>query len=138
MASEPPQAPQTALYRRMTSVNPASAVQEVLNQYRDGVSTLDPEAVKALWPGVDELAMNTYFKSLFDHNLQFDACRISVSGSSATATCRGSTSSIFNARTRRRFTQAREWKFTLVEEGGRWVITSVASGEPGSVETRTF
>jgi hypothetical protein len=138
VVSEPPQVPQSALYRRMRSVNPASAVQDVLNQYRDGVSTLDPEAVKAVWPGVDELAMTTQFQSLFDHNLQFDACRISVSGSSATAICRGSTSSIFNARTRRRFTQAREWKFTLAEQGGRWFITSVVSGQPGGAETSTF
>jgi hypothetical protein len=94
--------------------------------------------VKDVWPEVDEIAMNTHFQALYDHNLQFDACSISVADRNATALCRGSVSSVFNGRGRRRFTQAREWKFTLRDSDGRWQITSVESGQPGNTTTSSF
>lgn len=126
-----------------TAARPASRsvsaqIQRALNQYRDGFSTLDVAAVKVVWPDADEAAMRRQFSALYDQNVQFDACSISTTDQHATAFCRGSISAIAGGRNGVRRTQAREWRFTLRDARGRWLIASVSEGSPGRVAGRAY
>ena len=102
-------------------------IQRVLNRYRDGFSVLDVAAVKTVWPSADEHALRKAFAGLYDQNIEFDSCRISVAATTPTADalCRGEVSYVRNERVKRRRTEVKQWQFTLANNGARWTIRTI-------------
>ena len=125
-----PEAEQPARPRRANSTNAQAQIQGVLNRYRDGFSTLDVAEVRAVWPNVDEAGLGKHFATLYDQNLDYDVCDISVATRQATALCRGSISYVLSGGNRRRLTQGREWRFTLRQNRGQWVIANAVADGP--------
>jgi hypothetical protein len=109
------------------SRNDARAVQAVLNRYRDAASTLDVSALRAIWPAADVTALRKQFAAVREQNLEYAACRISSSGTHATASCRGTVETGFSARKRRPHVESKRWEFRLRKVSDRWLITAVGT-----------
>lgn len=98
-------------------------IRETIERYRVAYERLDASAAHQVWPGVEEAALARAFASLSSQRLTFESCSIEVSGSSAIASCRGTTrvvprvgGGIEAAR--------RNWSFRLRQSGDRWLIES--------------
>jgi hypothetical protein len=115
---------------RLRRSNDVRAIQTVLNRYRDAVSTLDPAAVRAVWPTVNLNLVRSEFAGLAEQNIDFERCRISSSGPRAAAVCAGIVESGFVAGDRRPRSEKKRWEFTLRRTGERWTILAVRT-QPG-------
>jgi hypothetical protein len=92
-------------------------VTQVLNQYAHAYGQLDATAARAVWPTVDERALARAFAGLESQALSFDACDVSVRGTTATASCRGTASYVGKVGSREQHTEPRQWTFQLRREG---------------------
>ena len=73
---------------------------------------------------VNEQALQRAFQALESQTLTFDACDVQLRGSSATATCRGSTQYVPKFGSREPRIEPRLWNFTLQKFGETWQIAS--------------
>jgi hypothetical protein len=99
-----------------------SRVAQVLNRYAHAYGTLDASAAHAVWPSVDERALARAFSSLASQNIAFDGCDINVSGTTASASCRGRASYVAKVGSREPRSEARTWQFELRRDGDAWTI----------------
>jgi len=99
-----------------------SRVTQVLNQYARAYGQLDPSAARAVWPTVDERALARAFASLESQDVSFDNCEIRVTGSLASASCRGTASYVGKVGSRQARTEPRQWNFELKLHGDDWKI----------------
>jgi hypothetical protein len=105
-----------------------AAIQRVLNRYRDAFSTLDIRAVQSVWPSSNAQSLRADFHQLDEHNIEYESCRIAVSGPRAAAVCRGVAQwTPSGGREIRRAT--RQWQFALRAVDVRWVIDDVVLTE---------
>jgi hypothetical protein len=103
------------------------AIGTVLSGYRDAWSTMDVQAVAAVWPNVDVGVLRRQFASVVDQNLEFDACQVSIGATIAVASCTGVIESGVNPGRRRPFSTRASWQFTLEKAGSRWQIRKVST-----------
>jgi hypothetical protein len=104
-------------------------IQRVLNRYRDAFSVLDVATVQTVWPSADEDTLRQNFAGLYDQNVEFDSCQIAIAATAVTADafCRGYVSYVRNDRVKRRRTEARQWQFSLMNDGVRWIIRTAST-----------
>lgn len=93
--------------------NEETRVTQVLDQYARAYDQLDVRAARKVWPTVDERALARAFASLASQDVSFDNCNVSVSGPTATASCRGHATYVGKIGSRDRRTEARQWTFQL-------------------------
>jgi hypothetical protein len=118
---------------RATFSDDTRSIQRVLNQYRDALSILDAEAVRAVWPRADPGRVQQEFSGRIEQNVEFEACRISAGETTASASCAGLVQFGFRARQRRPFSERKWWQFSLEKTADGWAITSVTSEQLGSL-----
>ena len=97
-------------------------VLRVLHDYTRAFERLDVRAAKAIWPSVDDRALQRAFEQLDGQELRFASCGVSVSGRDANARCRGEATYRPKVGSRvLRLTQ-REWNFNLSRDNDTWQI----------------
>jgi hypothetical protein len=107
------------------------AIRNVLNRYRDAMSTLSLPALRAVWPDVDVAGLEQRFAAVVDQNIEFVSCRISNSGPQARALCAGLIESGFTPGHARPVVENVRWQFALRKVRDRWIITNVTQAPPG-------
>lgn len=95
------------------AVGDEDLVLRTLQQYRRAYDTLDARAAQAVWPGVDSEALQRAFDGLVSQRLTFQSCELHVSGSAATAACRGTARYTPRVGSREARAEPRDWRFTL-------------------------
>jgi hypothetical protein len=115
-----------ALPARPVEEAPETIIRGVLDAYETSYDQLDAAATSAVWLGADTRGLARAFGTLSSQDLTFDACDITVTGSRAVASCRGSVT--FTRRVGGAQPQSRRlsWIFDL-EHRDRWMITRVSS-----------
>jgi len=104
-----------------------AAVESVLERYRVAFSTLN-SGVHDFWPGVPSRALDKAFNELESQTFQFDSCRVQLKGATlADAYCTGRATFVPKVGNKTPRTQPRQWSFSLVRAGNRWIIDSVQS-----------
>ena len=100
-------------------------VQAVLARYANAYERLDASAVKDIWPTVDERALARAFSDLDAQSIVFDACDLTIAGTRATASCRGTARYATGVGKRNNVMQTRQWTFLLERSPERWEIQQV-------------
>jgi hypothetical protein len=124
----PPTLPPAGDMGRVASPAPTAnnvVVQAVLTRYARAYERLDATAVKAIWPTVDERALARAFRDLAAQSIVFDACDLTIVGTRATASCRGTASYATSVGKRNEIVQPRQWTFLLEQSPDRWEIQQV-------------
>lgn len=114
----------TAAGKPINQVDDAAAIRAVVNRYRDAMSTSDVQAVQAVWPRTDVNAVRREF-ARGEQNLEFEACRVSSTGTTANVSCVGVIESGFVSGQRRPRSEQRRWEFTLRKVGTGWIIAGL-------------
>jgi hypothetical protein len=97
-------------------------VKQALQRYRTAYEGLDARQAQAVWPAVNESALQRAFQGLASQNLIFDACDVQLRGGAATAVCRGTTKYVPKVGSREPHIEPRVWNFTLRKAGEDWQI----------------
>ncbi len=118
-AAPPAAADRAAALRREEEV-----VREVLREYAQAFERLDVQAAKALWPTLDDRALQHAFQQLDGQQLRFASCGVSVSGRDANAWCRGDATYRPKVGSRTLRLTSREWTFNLSRDNDRWQIVN--------------
>jgi hypothetical protein len=123
-ASAPPAAAATVAAAAVTASVPSdrNQVNSVLQQYARAHSQLDANAVRAVWPSVDQRALSKAFSNLSSQTVSFDDCSIDVNGASAHASCRGKATYVGKVGSQERRTESRTVTFDLKRDGEGWEI----------------
>jgi hypothetical protein len=99
-------------------------VRKVLLDYTRAFEHLDVQATKAIWPSVDDRALQRAFQQLDSQQLRFASCGVSVSGRDANARCRGEATYRPKVGSRVLRLTEREWTFSLSRDNDRWRIVN--------------
>jgi len=97
-------------------------VLRVLHDYTRAFERLDVRAAKAIWPSVDDRALQRAFEQLEGQELRFASCGVSVSGHDANARCRGEATYRPKVGSRVLRLTEREWTFNLSRDNDTWQI----------------
>jgi hypothetical protein len=108
-----PTASNAAFVEARTRITEEGRVAQVLDQYARAYGQLDVRAARKVWPTVDERALARAFASLQSQDVSFENCNVSVSGATATASCRGRATYVGKVGNRDKRTEARQWTFEL-------------------------
>jgi hypothetical protein len=100
-------------------------IETVLDRYVGAFNTLDAEAARVVWPGVDARALDRVFRELEEQELTFDECRIELDEVRATAVCRGLARYVPRVGSRSSRSTSRQWTFRLQKVEDRWAIDGV-------------
>jgi hypothetical protein len=103
------------------------SIEGVLERYRLAFSRLDADAARVVWPTTDARALSQAFDQLVSQELAFDACDIRVSGTQATASCRGHATYVPRFGRRSARVDARRWQFVLQKLDNEWLIDNVSA-----------
>jgi hypothetical protein len=106
-------------------VDDRSAIQQVLQRYQRAYAALDARATAAVWPSVDERALQKAFTLLQSQDLVFHRCDVAITGLRATAQCSGELRYVPRVGKATVRTQPHAWTFQLDRVGEDWRITSV-------------
>ena len=93
-----------------------------LQRYRSAYEQLDAGSARAIWPGVDQSALERAFQGLRWQRLNFTRCDVQVNGPAATATCHGSTDYVARIGSGQVASEPRIWIFALQKRGPGWTI----------------
>jgi hypothetical protein len=107
---------------RVPLVDDEQRVKQALQRYRSAYEGLDARQARAVWPAVNEPALQRAFQGLESQNLTFDACDVELRGGAATAVCRGTTRYVPKVGSREPHVEPRVWNFTLRKAGEDWTI----------------
>jgi hypothetical protein len=107
-----------------TRPNDEQLVRDVLQRYRSAYDALDARQARAVWPGVNESALQRAFAGLESQRLTFNACQVDVRGATARAICRGAAAYVPRVGSREPKVEPRVWSFTLQKNGEAWQIAS--------------
>jgi hypothetical protein len=100
-------------------------IETVLDRYVGAFNTLDAEAARVVWPGVDARALDRVFRELEEQELTFEECRIELDEVRATAVCRGLARYVPRVGSRSSRSTSRQWTFRLQKVEDRWAIDGV-------------
>ena len=100
-----------------------AAVRGVLQRYVSAYNRLDAVAARAVWPAVNQSALERAFAQLDSQTLRFERCDIAVDDSGGTATCAGQARWVPRVGGRDPKREERTWRFELERSGDDWVIT---------------
>jgi hypothetical protein len=99
-------------------------VRSVLLDYARAFERLDVKAAKAIWPSVDDRALQRAFQRLDGQQLRFASCGVSVTERDANARCRGEATYRPKVGPRVLRMTEREWTFSLARDNDRWQIVN--------------
>jgi len=99
-------------------------VRSVLLDYARAFERLDVKAAKAIWPSVDDRALQRAFQRLDGQQLRFASCGVSVTDRDANARCRGDATYRPKVGPRVLRLTEREWTFSLARDNDRWQIVN--------------
>ena len=111
-------------------VTPTQVIQRVLEDYRFAFNQLDVDSAHQIWPTVDRKALSRAFDQLEQQDLELETCDVSVTGARAVASCSGTARYVPKVGTRKERIERRQWRFTLRQANGLWVIDSVDARQP--------
>jgi hypothetical protein len=120
----PAAAPSTSSVDSPSARDERVAIRAALNRYESAYNRLDVDAVRTVWPSLDQRALARAFESLTAQRVALQTCNVDVSGSTARANCSGNASwtpKIGGGEQR----ASRKWTFDLSESNGAWRITHV-------------
>jgi hypothetical protein len=100
------------------------AIRAALSRYESAYNRLDVDAVRTIWPTLDQRALARAFDSLNSQRVALQNCNVDVSGSTAKANCSGNASWTPKIGGGERSAD-RRWTFDLSESNGAWRITQV-------------
>jgi hypothetical protein len=100
------------------------AIRAALSRYESAYNRLDVDAVRSVWPSLDQRALTRAFDSLNSQRVALQNCNVDVSGATARANCSGNAAWTPKVGGGER-TSARNWTFDLSESNGAWRITHV-------------
>jgi hypothetical protein len=100
------------------------AIRATLNRYESAYNRLDVDAVRSIWPSLDQRALARAFDNLTAQRVALQNCNVDLSGSTARANCSGNASWTPKVGGGER-SAARRWTFDLSEANGAWRITHV-------------
>ena len=100
------------------------AVRAALNRYESAYNRLDVDAVRSIWPSLDQRALARAFDNLTSQRVALQNCNVDVSGASARASCSGNASWTPKVGGGER-SASRSWTFDLRESNGAWRIVHV-------------
>jgi hypothetical protein len=123
-AAVPPRAPAAIPVARPSDND---AIQATLGRYRTAFSGLDAHAAGAVWPSVDQKALERAFARLEHQKLTFTTCNIDVRGVRALATCRGTADYVPKVGSKSSRSDPRQWVFNLQKVDEQWLIETVNS-----------
>ena len=121
-AASPPDIPRAEAARRRET----GLIETVLDRYVGAFNTLDAEAARAVWPGVDARALDRVFTQLEEQELTFEECKVELDEARAMAVCRGVARYVPRVGSRSSRSTARQWTFTLQKAEDRWTIDGVS------------
>lgn len=123
----PARTPAVALASAETALAPQrdeDLVRRVLQQYRLAYEELDARSAQAVWPRVNEAALQRAFDGLESQRLTFADCQVDVRGTVGSAVCRGSARYVTKIGSREPKVEPRVWNFSLMKSGDDWQIES--------------
>jgi hypothetical protein len=100
------------------------AIRAALSRYESAYNRLDVDAVRLVWPSLDQRALARAFDNLSSQRVALQDCNVDVSGNTARANCSGNASWIPKVGGGER-SASRKWTFDLSESNGAWRITHV-------------
>ena len=100
------------------------AVRAALSRYESAYNRLDVDAVRTVWPSLDQRALARAFDNLSAQRVALQNCNVDVDGTIARASCSGNASWTPKVGGGQR-SAARNWTFDLRESNGAWRITQV-------------
>lgn len=101
-----------------------AGVREILARYMYAYADLDARAVAAVWPTVNQAALDRAFAALETQNISFSKCEVTVSGGTARAVCAGTAAWTPKVGGRRSREDERTWTFALTQRDDSWTIVS--------------
>jgi hypothetical protein len=123
LAAPPARALAPAAATVPTRPDDTQQVRELLQRYRSAYQELSAAHARAIWPAVNEPALQRAFEGLESQTLTFNACDVQLRGvSTATATCRGTAEYVPKVGSREPHVEPRVWNFTLQKTGEMWQI----------------
>lgn len=99
-------------------------VLEVLNRYTRSFETMDVWATKAVYPSVDDRALQKAYRALDSQQVRLSNCGVSIDGPDANARCRGSATYRQKVGSRTVHLNDLEWMFTLSRDDAGWQIVN--------------
>jgi len=99
-------------------------VRQILDEYARAFDRLDVQAAKAVWPSLDDRALQRAFQRLNAQNVQFASCGVSITGPAANARCLGNATYRPKVGSRVMRVTGREWTFNLARSEGGWQIVN--------------
>ena len=102
----------------------AAAIRGALSRYEAAYNRLDVEAVRTVWPSLDERALSRAFDSLTSQRVALENCTVDVNGTTARANCTGTASWTPKVGGGER-SASRRWTFDLAQADGSWRIVHV-------------
>ncbi|MGH9374474.1 MAG: hypothetical protein ACRD15_23395 [Vicinamibacterales bacterium] len=128
-----PEAPLADVGRLVPAVSRATAtaaatdarkqeVLDILGEYTKAYERLDVQAAKAVWPTLDDRALQHAFGQLDAQRLQFASCGVSIAGRDAKARCTGEATYHPKVGSRVLRFREREWTFNLSRNARGWQI----------------
>ena len=129
--SEPPGAaepieplPASVRVAAVSAVSDETLVRRLLDEYAGAFERLDVSATKAVWPSVNDKALERAYGQLASQRLNLQGCGITISGSTANARCQGSAT--YQPRIgKRAVVTSREWTFDLSKKDAAWRIDAL-------------
>jgi hypothetical protein len=100
------------------------AIRTALNRYESAYNRLDVDAVRTIWPSLDQRALTRAFDNLTSQRVALQNCNVEVAGNTARANCSGNaawTPKVGGGERK----SARNWTFDLSELDGSWRIVHV-------------
>ena len=102
----------------------SALIRDALQRYQRAYNALDARLAHAVYPGVDEAALQHAFEGLRSQSLEFEACSVDALAQSARAVCRGSARYVPKIGSREPRAERRVWTFRLKKDDGDWRIES--------------
>jgi hypothetical protein len=99
-------------------------VRQILREYTRAFDRLDVRAAKAVWPSLDDRALQRAFEQLDAQKVQFASCGVSITGPAANARCLGNATFRPKVGSRVLRVTEREWTFNLARSEGGWQIVN--------------
>ena len=107
------------------TVTPAAAIQRTLQGYQSAFSRLDVNAVRQVWPSVDQKALAKAFDQLKSEDLTLENCKVTVTGANAVAACGGKTEYVPKIGSKNARVERHQWRISLQQVADRWVVHQV-------------
>lgn len=99
-------------------------VLQILREYTRAFERMDVQAAKAVWPSLDDRALQRAYQQLDGQQLQLASCGVSISGVDANARCRGNATYRPKVGSRVVHVTEREWTFNLSRGESGWQIVN--------------